>query len=82
MIERLVLASGNPGKLREFRRLLEPLGIAVGGNGLVRCLSASGCSCTKMEPIAFCPISFTDAGLRMRALPSVPSLSSIRTNFA
>ena len=29
MIERLVLASGNSGKLREFRRLLEPLGIAV-----------------------------------------------------
>ena len=29
MIERLVLASGNAGKLREFRRLLEPLGIAV-----------------------------------------------------
>ena len=27
MIERLVLASGNAGKLREFRRLLEPLGI-------------------------------------------------------
>jgi XTP/dITP diphosphohydrolase len=29
VIERLVLASRNPGKLREFRRLLEPLGIAV-----------------------------------------------------
>ena len=29
MISRLVVASGNPGKLREFRRLLEPLGIAV-----------------------------------------------------
>ena len=29
MIDKLVLASGNPGKLREFRRLLEPLGIAV-----------------------------------------------------
>jgi XTP/dITP diphosphohydrolase len=29
VIERLVLASGNPGKLREFRRLLEPLGITV-----------------------------------------------------
>jgi XTP/dITP diphosphohydrolase len=29
VIDRLVLASGNPGKLREFRRLLEPLGIAV-----------------------------------------------------
>ena len=29
MIARLVLASGNPGKLREFRRLLEPLGIDV-----------------------------------------------------
>lgn len=29
MIERLVLASGNAGKLREFRRLLEPLGIEV-----------------------------------------------------
>lgn len=27
MISRLVLASGNAGKLREFRRLLEPLGI-------------------------------------------------------
>jgi XTP/dITP diphosphohydrolase len=29
VIERLVLASGNAGKLREFRRLLEPLGIEV-----------------------------------------------------
>lgn len=29
MIERLVLASGNAGKLREFRRLLSPLGIEV-----------------------------------------------------
>jgi XTP/dITP diphosphohydrolase len=29
MIERLVLASGNEGKLREFRRLLEPLGVAL-----------------------------------------------------
>jgi XTP/dITP diphosphohydrolase len=28
-MSRLVLASNNPGKLREFRRLLEPLGIAV-----------------------------------------------------
>ena len=29
MIGRLVLASGNAGKLREFRRLLEPLGLDV-----------------------------------------------------
>ena len=29
MISRLVLASGNAGKLREFRRLLEPLGLEV-----------------------------------------------------
>ena len=29
MIDKLVLASNNPGKLREFRRLLEPLGIVV-----------------------------------------------------
>ena len=29
MIERLVLASNNAGKLREFRRLLEPLGLSV-----------------------------------------------------
>ena len=29
MIDRLVLASGNAGKLREFRRLLSPLGIDV-----------------------------------------------------
>ncbi len=29
MITRLVLASGNAGKVREFRRLLEPLGIEV-----------------------------------------------------
>jgi hypothetical protein len=27
-MSQLVLASNNPGKLREFRRLLEPLGIA------------------------------------------------------
>jgi len=29
MLHRLVLASGNPGKLREFKRLLEPLGMEV-----------------------------------------------------
>ena len=29
MISRLVLASSNPGKLREFGRLLVPLGIDV-----------------------------------------------------
>ena len=29
MIDRLILASNNPGKLREFVRLLQPLGIAV-----------------------------------------------------
>ena len=29
MISRLVLASGNPGKLREFRALCEPLGITI-----------------------------------------------------
>ena len=29
MFERLVLASGNPGKIAEFRRLLTPVGIAV-----------------------------------------------------
>ena len=29
MIDRLILASTNPGKLREFHRLLEPLGIDV-----------------------------------------------------
>ena len=29
MFHRLVLASGNAGKLREFKRLLEPLGIEV-----------------------------------------------------
>jgi XTP/dITP diphosphohydrolase len=29
MIQRLVLASDNAGKLREFRRLLEPLGVIV-----------------------------------------------------
>jgi len=29
MISRLVLASNNAGKLREFKRLLEPLGIEV-----------------------------------------------------
>ena len=29
MIARLVLASNNAGKLREFRRLLEPLGYDV-----------------------------------------------------
>jgi len=29
VLARLVLASGNPGKLREFRRLLTPLGVTV-----------------------------------------------------
>ncbi len=29
MLNKLILASGNPGKLREFRQMLEPLGYAV-----------------------------------------------------
>ena len=33
MIDRLVLASNNAGKLREFKRLLEPLGIVVTAQG-------------------------------------------------
>ena len=33
MISRLVLASNNAGKLREFRRLLEPLGLGVIAQG-------------------------------------------------
>ena len=33
---RLVLASGNEGKLREFRRLLAPLGIDVVTQGSLR----------------------------------------------
>ncbi|MEO6749625.1 MAG: non-canonical purine NTP pyrophosphatase, partial [Casimicrobiaceae bacterium] len=33
VIARLVLASGNEGKLREFRRLLSPLGIDVVAQG-------------------------------------------------
>ena len=55
---------------------------APSGKGMVRCLSASGWRSTKIDPIAFWPIIFTDAGVRIFAEPSVPSLSSIRTNFA
>ena len=29
MLDRLILASGNPGKLREFRQLCEPLGLSI-----------------------------------------------------
>ncbi len=88
MITRLVLASGNEGKLREFRRLLAPLGIDVVAQGALGIADAGEPHPTFIENAlakarhasahARLPALADDSGICVDALAGAPGVLSAR----
>ena len=88
MIERLVLASGNAGKLREFRRLLSPLGIDVIAQGDLQIPESDEPHSTFVENAiakarhasahARLPALADDSGICVDALGGAPGVQSAR----
>jgi len=86
MIERLVLASGNAGKIREFRRLLEPLGVAVVPQGELGIPEAAEPHATFVEnalakarqasALSRLPALADDSGICVPALGGAPGVIS------
>jgi XTP/dITP diphosphohydrolase len=84
----LVLATSNPGKLREFGRLLEPLGIAVMAQGDLRIPDADEPHVTFIEnalakarhasALAKLPALADDSGVCVDALNGAPGVQSAR----
>ena len=87
-ISRLVLASGNAGKLREFRRLLAPLGIEVVAQAELGIPDADEPHVTFVENAlakarhasahAKLPALADDSGVCVRALGGAPGVQSAR----
>jgi len=87
-ISRLVIASSNEGKLREFRRLLEPLGIEVIAQAALGIADADEPHATFVEnalakarhasAAALLPALADDSGLCVRALGGAPGVQSAR----
>jgi len=87
-ISRLVLASGNPGKLREFRRILAPLGIKVIAQAELGIPDADEPHVTFVENAlakarqasahANLPELADDSGVCVRALGGAPGVLSAR----
>ena len=85
---RLVLASGNEGKLREFRRLLAPLGIDVVTQGSLGIADAEEPHVTFLEnalakarhasALARLPALADDSGVCVAALGGEPGVQSAR----
>jgi XTP/dITP diphosphohydrolase len=88
MIDRLVLASGNAGKLREFRRLLSPLGIEVIAQGELQIPESDEPHSTFVENAiakarhasehARLPALADDSGICVDALGGAPGVHSAR----
>ena len=88
MIPRLVLASNNPGKLREFDRLLSPLGIGVIAQSDLGIGEADEPHATFVENAlakarhasaqAKLPALADDSGVCVRALGGAPGVQSAR----
>jgi XTP/dITP diphosphohydrolase len=88
MIPRLVLASNNAGKLREFRRLLTPLSIEVIPQAELDIAEADEPHATFVEnalakarhasAIAGLPALADDSGICVRALRGAPGVQSAR----
>ena len=86
--KRLVLASSNPGKLTEFRRLLSPLGIEVIAQGELGISDAEEPHETFVENalakarhasrIAHLPALADDSGICVAALGGAPGVQSAR----
>jgi XTP/dITP diphosphohydrolase len=87
-LRRLVLASGNEGKLREFRRLLAPLGIDVVAQGELGIPEADEPHVTFVEnalakarhasALARLPSLADDSGVCVAALGGAPGVQSAR----
>jgi XTP/dITP diphosphohydrolase len=87
-LPRLVLASGNAGKLREFRRLLSPLGIDVIAQSALGITEADEPHVTFVENAlakarhasahAKLPALADDSGICVRALAGAPGVQSAR----
>jgi XTP/dITP diphosphohydrolase len=87
-LHRLVLASGNPGKLREFRRLLAPLGIDVLAQSELGIVEADEPHVTFVENALAkarhasartkLPALADDSGICVRALGGAPGVQSAR----
>ena len=88
MIRRLVLASGNSGKLREFRRLLRPLGIEVIAQAELGIVETAEPHRTFVENaltkarhasrLAHLPALADDSGICVDALDGAPGVQSAR----
>jgi XTP/dITP diphosphohydrolase len=88
MISRLVLASGNSGKLREFRRLLTPLGIEVIAQAELGVVETGEPHQTFVENalakarhasrLAHLPTLADDSGICVDALDGAPGVQSAR----
>jgi XTP/dITP diphosphohydrolase len=88
MIPRLVLASGNSGKLREFRRLLTPLGIEVIAQAELGVVETGEPHQTFVENalakarhasrLAHLPTLADDSGICVDALDGAPGVQSAR----
>jgi XTP/dITP diphosphohydrolase len=88
MITRLVLASGNAGKLREFKRLLEPLGMEVIPQAKLGIAEAEEPHVTFVENAlakarhasahAGLPALADDSGVVVEALGGAPGVQSAR----
>jgi XTP/dITP diphosphohydrolase len=88
VISRLVLASSNPGKLREFSRLLDLLGIAVVAQRELGILDADEPHATFIEnalakarhasAVAKWPALADDSGICVEALNGAPGVQSAR----
>ncbi len=86
--QRLVLASGNAGKLREFRRLLAPLGIDIVAQSELGIPEAEEPHATFVENAlakarhasvhASLPALADDSGICVRALDGAPGVQSAR----
>ena len=88
VLPRLVLASGNAGKLREFRRLLAPFGIDVVAQSALGIADADEPHVTFVENAlakarhasaqAKLPALADDSGICVRALAGAPGVQSAR----
>lgn len=88
MIQKLVLASGNPGKLREFDRLLAPMGVEVISQHTLGIEPAPEPHCTFLENAlakarhaseqSGLPALADDSGLCVPALGGAPGVLSAR----
>jgi XTP/dITP diphosphohydrolase len=87
-LNKLVIASGNPGKLREIGALLAPLGIVVVAQGELGIAEAEEPHCTFVENalakarhasrLAGLPALADDSGVCVRALGGAPGVHSAR----